>query len=65
MVDKIKKMRLKKGYTQEQLARKIGLTLNGYVNIEKRKTIPNIITGLKLCAAIDANPFYIFNVPKN
>ncbi len=38
--DKIKFMRHVKGFSQEQMAEKLGLSLNGYANIERGETNP-------------------------
>lgn len=58
----IKELRQKKGYTQEQLARLLDVTLKHYQKIEYNKTIPNVKTGLKLAILLDSNPYKLWNV---
>lgn len=60
----IKKARQKKGYTQEQAARLLGISLRHYLNIEFYKSKPNVYLALRLCTILDADPFKLFN-PNN
>ena len=57
---KIKEMRVKAGLTQEELARRVNLTLRQYQNIEQLKNIPNIKTGLAIAIALKSCPFELF-----
>ncbi len=63
----LKKLRLKNGYTQEEVARILNITLRNYQKIEKnfpeQKT--NIITGLKIAALYKINPFKLWGINKN
>lgn len=56
----IKEERLKKGYTQEQIARLLNITTQTYINIEKGRHTPNVKTGLLLCKLLDLNPYKTF-----
>ena len=60
-MSKIKEIRTKKGYTQEDIARKLDVTLRHYQNIETGKTIPNVITGLKMAKLLNINPYELWN----
>jgi putative transcriptional regulator len=52
----IKLYRNQKGYTQEQVAALLGITLRHYQNIEYGKTIPNYLLGYRLCLILDIEP---------
>ncbi|MBO8161991.1 MAG: helix-turn-helix transcriptional regulator [Thermosipho sp. (in: Bacteria)] len=58
----IHEKRKEAGYTQEQMARLLNVTLRHYINIEKRKVLPNIVTGLKLAKILKVNPFELWNI---
>lgn len=58
----IKEIREKKGYTQEDIARKLNISLRHYQLIEKRKVQPNVYIALKLAKLLNANPFDLFPI---
>jgi len=58
----IKTLRNKKGYTQEHVARLLDITLRHYINIENGKTVPNIVTGLKLAVILEVDPLILWNI---
>jgi len=60
----LKEFRIKKGYTQEQLARHLNITLRHYQYIEHEKVLPNVIIGLKLAQILGVDPFVLFNIDK-
>lgn len=55
--DRIKEARKRKGFTQEQIAGKIGVAKSTYTGYEKGNSEPNMITMQKLmsCLDVDAN----------
>ena len=61
----IKKTRIKKGYTQEEIARKLDISLRHYQNIEQKKTLPSVVIGLRLSLILDVSPYWLFDVIKN
>lgn len=58
----IKEKRKIAGYTQEDIARLLGITLRHYINIEKRKVLPNIETGLRLAKLLHCSPYELWKV---
>lgn len=56
----ISNARNKKGYTQENLARLLDITLRHYVNIENYRTTPNVCLGLHLCKLLDLDPYDVW-----
>ena len=61
----IKNYREKKGYTQEQVARLLGITLRYYQNIEQGKQKPNIIIGLNLAIILKVDPLKLWKIETN
>ncbi|MEI6747321.1 MAG: helix-turn-helix transcriptional regulator [Methylococcaceae bacterium] len=55
MCDKIKFMRQAKELSQEQMAEKLGLSLNGYANIERGETDVASLRIKQIAEALDAN----------
>lgn len=53
MINNIKKIRMQKNKTQEELARMLDISLRSYQNIESNKQIPNVITALKLAKLLN------------
>lgn len=55
--DRLKEARLKKGYTQEQIAEKVGVAKSTYTGYEKGNREPNVYTIWKLMEelGVDAN----------
>ena len=51
--NKIKKVRLERNLTQEQLAKLIEVNLRTYKGYENGKTLPRIAVIRKLCIALD------------
>jgi len=58
----IKNTRILRGLTQEEVARKLYISLYYYQKIEKGKSIPNVVLGLQLALLLNANPFELFDV---
>ena len=48
MREKLRQLRKDKNLTQEQLAKKIGISRTYYTNIEKGRYIPSLITANKI-----------------
>lgn len=61
----IRHYRLKKGYSQEQIARLLGISLRQYQNVEKGVSLPNVITGLRLAIILNVDPYKLFSVSKS
>lgn len=49
--DNLKKTREKKRYTQQEIAKKAGMTVQAYNRYEKGKTEPGILTAKKIANA--------------
>jgi len=62
---RIKKTREIIGISQEDIARKLNISLRGYQKIEAGKVRCNIFTGLKLSILLKTNPFVLFGLEKN
>jgi putative transcriptional regulator len=58
----IKNARKEKGLSQEHVSRQLDISLRHYQNVESGKTLPNVITGLKLARILDRDPFSLFLV---
>lgn len=58
----IKEKRQIAGYTQEEIARLLGVTLRTYINIEQYKTLPNIMTGLALAKLLNCSPYELWKI---
>lgn len=58
--DRLKEARIKKGYTQEQIAEKIGIAKSTFTGYEKGYSEPNMLTVSKIMDVlhIDANFLY-------
>lgn len=56
----IKELRNKVGYTQEDIARLLDITLYYYQRIESGKSLPNIKIGLKLSKILKVDPFKLW-----
>lgn len=52
----IKALRVRSGFTQEQFAEKIGLTINGVSNIERNRYQPTAETVDRICKAFKITP---------
>lgn len=63
----IKDYRIKNGYTQEDIARILNVSLRYYQLIEKYKLKPNFYIALKLSKILNADPFDLFPIdnPEN
>lgn len=57
----IKENRLKKGYTQESIARELNISLRHYQKIEKYESFPNVIIGIKLAKLLGVNIESLWN----
>lgn len=59
----IKEARVKKGYSQENLARLLEISVRTYQKIEaKEDYLPNIVTGLKLAKLLEVDPYEIWQI---
>lgn len=58
----IKEIREKKGYTQEDIARLLNISLRHYQLIEKYKVSPNVYIALKLSKLLNVDPFTLFPI---
>lgn len=56
----IKYYRLKKHYTQEYIARLLGISVRYYADIEKYKKTPNVYLALELAKILETSPFILF-----
>lgn len=57
---KIKKARIKKGYTQEYVAEHINISTDLLRNIENSRNVGSLSTLLNLCNILDITPNYLF-----
>lgn len=60
MREKLKELRISKNLTQEEFAKKIGISRTYYTNIEKGRYIPSLITANKIKTILDYNSDDIF-----
>lgn len=58
----IKQKKIEKGYTQETLARLVGVTLRHYIQIEQYKNAPSVYTAIKLCKVLDSKIEELFPI---
>jgi transcriptional regulator with XRE-family HTH domain len=60
---KIRELRMRKGYSQENLAEMLGMTTNGYAKIEQDKT-PNLSVKRfeQIAKALDSNPQELYSL---
>lgn len=58
----IRTARINAGYTQEQIARLLGITLRSYIKIEKGENLPNIRTGLRLAFYLRVDPYSLWPI---
>jgi transcriptional regulator with XRE-family HTH domain len=54
--DNLKRQRIRKALTQEELARRAGLTTASVARIERNETEPRMSTLRKLAKALDVDP---------
>ena len=57
----IKENRLKKGYTQESIARELNISLRHFQKIEKYESFPSVLIALKLAKILDVNVESLWN----
>lgn len=58
----IKQARLKKGYSQEYLARLLNISLRTYQKIEANGSyLPNVKTGLKIARLLEVSPYELWD----
>lgn len=58
--EKIRALRKLKGWTQIQLSRKIGLSLNSIHYYENEKSVPNVYTAKDIADALGVSLDYLF-----
>lgn len=66
LASKLKEVRLKKGFTQEELSYESGLTLSQIARIETVKTNPTVSTIFKIARTLNINvsELFDFKLPK-
>jgi len=62
--DLIKRLRIEKGYSVEELAELSGFSINQIKNIEKNQNKPRVFNIKKLAKALDCSFEYLFNKVK-
>lgn len=60
-MNNIKNTRVLRGFTQEEVSRRLYISLYYYQKIEKGKSLPNVVLGLQLALLLNANPFELFD----
>ncbi|MBQ9181197.1 MAG: helix-turn-helix transcriptional regulator [Bacilli bacterium] len=60
MYKKLKELRIKKGYTTEDMAKKIGISKPFYSQIENQKRRLSYDNAVKIAAIFNKKPDYIF-----
>ena len=60
----LKKYRLKKGITQAQLAKTVGIAERYYQELEYSKSLPNAHTTIRLAKALGVNVTDLFPLPE-
>lgn len=56
---KLEEARKNKGLTQEQVTKKVDVTLRHYVNIEKGVSIPAVDVALQICKLFEIDPYEV------
>lgn len=60
LTDRMKEARIRRGLTQEQLAKDIGVAKSTYTGYEKGYSEPNMLVLSKLMAVLDVDANYLF-----
>lgn len=60
--EKLKSIRIERGYTQKYMYTKLGISPNGYASYEQGRTEPNIDTIKKICMILDISSDYLFGL---
>ena len=58
----VRKVRRKRGLTQEELARKVGVSRQTIVNVEQGRYKPSILLALKIAKVLDADVETLFKL---
>ena len=58
----VRKVRKKRGLTQEELARKVGVSRQTIVNVEQGRYKPSILLALKIAKVLDADVETLFKL---
>ncbi|MDA8443380.1 MAG: helix-turn-helix transcriptional regulator [Peptococcaceae bacterium] len=59
----IKEARIRKGFSQEYLARQLNISVRTYQKIESTQGyLPNVKTGLKLATLLDTSPYDLWSI---
>ena len=61
---KLQHLRSKRGYTQEQIAERVGISTSFYANIERGNKGMSIFVLIELAEAFDVSVDYLLNVEK-
>jgi putative transcriptional regulator len=62
VINKVYDLRAKKGWTQEEFARKIGVTRQTVISIEKGNYTPSVLLALKIAQQFDCGVEDIFSI---
>ena len=65
IIDKIRNIRLSKGYTQEYIATKLGIDTVNYGRIERGQAKLPLDRFLKICEILEVKPEDLFNDSEN
>jgi|GEM_PF-3106075 len=57
----LRQLRQTKGLSQEEVARKIDITLRHFQNIESGKSIPNVFLGLRIARLFVIDPYQLWD----
>lgn len=63
IISRLKEERIKANMSQIELSFAAGLSQNQVSSIESGRNIPNLVSLLKICRALDINPEVLFSEP--
>ena len=61
----LKQLRQTKEYSQEDVARRVNISLRQYQNIESGKSAPSIYLGLRIARVFLIDPYNLWNCDKD
>ncbi len=62
MANRLKELRAKHGLTQEDLAKKVGVTRQTIISIEKGEYVPSLLLGMKLAKVLEIPVEQLFSL---